>query len=76
VLTNFDIFAAAGGRNKAVVREFPDIAPDARGNIVIRIMAAPDSPDQNAKISGIEILKQAATAQTGAGTWPEMEARN
>ncbi len=58
VLTNFDIFAAASGKNKAVVREFPDIAPDAQGNIVVRIAAAPDSPDQNAKISGIEILKQ------------------
>lgn len=57
VLTNLDIFAAAGGLNKALVREFPDIAPDAQGNIVIRISASPDSPDQNAKISGIEILK-------------------
>ncbi len=56
VLKNFDIFAAAGGKNKAVVKEFPDIAPDSNGNIVIRISAAPDSPDQNAKISGIEIL--------------------
>jgi predicted alpha-1,2-mannosidase len=59
VLTNFEILAAAGGMNKAVVREFPDIAPDAKGNIVIRISAVPDSPDQNAKISGIEILKPA-----------------
>jgi predicted alpha-1,2-mannosidase len=66
VLTNFDVYAAAGGKNKAVVREFPDVVPDANGNIVIRIMAAPDSPDQNAKISGIEILKPAATAQTEA----------
>ena len=61
VLQNFDIFAA-GGVNKAVVREFPDVAPDARGNIVIRIAAAPRSPDQNAKISGIEILKQEPAA--------------
>jgi len=66
VLANFDIFAAAGGLNKAVVREFPDVAPDAQGNIVIRISAAPASPDQNAKISGIEILKPGSSAQTAA----------
>jgi predicted alpha-1,2-mannosidase len=65
-LTNFDTYAAAGGMNKAVVREFPDIAPDAQGNIVIRISATPDSPDQNAKISGIEILKSGAGAETSS----------
>jgi len=68
VLTNFDIFATAGGKYKAVVKEFPDVATDARGNIVIRITAAPDSPDQNAKISGIEILKQESGRQAGAQT--------
>jgi len=51
-----------------VVKEFPDVATDARGNIVIRITAAPDSPDQNAKISGIEILKQESGRQAGAQT--------
>ena len=56
VLTNLDIYAAAGGKDRALVKEFRDIAPDKQGNIVIRILAAPDSPDQNAKISGIEIL--------------------
>jgi predicted alpha-1,2-mannosidase len=58
VLENFDIFAAAGGPNKAVVRTFNDITPDEKGNIVIRVSAAPDSPDQNAKINGIEISAQ------------------
>jgi predicted alpha-1,2-mannosidase len=57
VLTNFDIFTAAGGMNKAIVREFPGIKADPEGNIVIHIASTPDSPDQNAKISGIEILK-------------------
>jgi predicted alpha-1,2-mannosidase len=57
VLNNLDIFAAAGGLNKALVREFPDIAPDPQGNIVVRISSAPNSPDHNAKISGIEIFK-------------------
>jgi predicted alpha-1,2-mannosidase len=58
VLNQLDIFTAAGGMNKALVREFPDVTPDGQGNIVIRIAAATNSPDQNAKISGIEILKQ------------------
>lgn len=56
VLTNFDPIVAAGGPMKAVVKEFKNIAPDKDGNIVIRIQAAPNSPDQNAKISAIEIL--------------------
>jgi len=57
VLSDFDIFAAAGGLNKALVKEFPGIKPDERGNIVIRITTTPSSPDKNAKISGLEILK-------------------
>ncbi len=56
VLTNFDIVATAGP-NKALVREFTGIQPDAQGNIVIRIEATDDSPDQNAKISGLEIFR-------------------
>jgi hypothetical protein len=58
VLADFDIFVAAGGMNKALVKEFPGIAPDSHGSITVRISAAPASPDQNAKISGIEILAQ------------------
>ncbi len=60
VLTNLDIYAAAGGMNRALVEEFPGVTPDQRGNITIRVAAAPDSPDQNAKISAIEILKSDA----------------
>ena len=56
-LTNFDIFAAAGGMNKALVKDFPNITPDKYGNVTIHITATPDSPDQNAKISAIEILQ-------------------
>src|SRR5262249_8018541 len=57
-LTNFDILAAAGGTvGKAVVKEFTGLQPDAKGDIVIRVSAAPNSPDGNAKISGIEILE-------------------
>ncbi len=55
VLSNLDI-AAAVGLNKALVKDFAGIAPNAEGNIVIRVMAAPGSADQNAKISGLEIM--------------------
>jgi hypothetical protein len=58
VLTNFDTFAAAGGMNKALVKQFSDVGPDGQGRITIRIASAPNSPDANAKICGIEILKQ------------------
>jgi hypothetical protein len=58
VLKDFDIFAAGGGLNKAVVKEFAGVAPDDRGNIVIRITTTPNSPDKNAKISALEILRQ------------------
>jgi len=43
--------------NKALVKEFNDVAPDKDGNIVVRIAAASQSPDKNAKICGIEIHK-------------------
>ncbi|HTR43505.1 MAG TPA: GH92 family glycosyl hydrolase, partial [Pseudomonadales bacterium] len=57
VLTNFDIYSAAGGMNKALVKDFPNISPNEHGNIVIRVTSTQNSPDQNAKISAIEILK-------------------
>jgi predicted alpha-1,2-mannosidase len=57
VLTNFDIYAAAGGMNKAVVKDFPNIEPNHDGTITIRVTATPDSPDQNAKLTALEILK-------------------
>jgi hypothetical protein len=37
--------------------EFPDIKPDTKVNIAIYIASTPGSPDQNAKMSDIEILK-------------------
>ena len=57
VLSNFDIFSVAG-RNKALVKEFTNIVPNHQGTITIQVAAAQNSPDQNAKINGIEILKQ------------------
>ena len=56
VLPKLDI-AAEVGQNKALVKEFTGVAPDANGNIVIRVQADASSKDQNAKISAIEILK-------------------
>ena len=56
VLANLDIFAAARGMNKALVKDFDGVEPDAQGNIVIRISSPATSPDRNAKIGGIEIL--------------------
>ena len=58
VLTDFEIFKAAGGLNKAVVKDFPGIRPDKRGNITLSFAATAASPDQNAKVSGIEIFQQ------------------
>jgi predicted alpha-1,2-mannosidase len=57
VLKDFDIFSAAGGLNKAVVKEFAGLAADEHGNIVIRVTTTDASPDKNAKISGLEVLK-------------------
>jgi beta-galactosidase len=52
VLTNFDTYAAAGAKNKAVVREFTTTS-NSSGQIVVQFTNVTD----NASISGIEILK-------------------
>jgi hypothetical protein len=58
VLPHFDILTAAGGTNKAIVKSFAGIRPDLAGEITVRVSAASDSPDQHAKINGIEILPE------------------
>ena len=55
VLSNFDIYAAAGGKDKAVVEQFTATA-DAQGRITIAYTTVKD----NAKSSGIEILPTSA----------------
>ena len=50
-LTNFDIFAAAGGKNKAVVETVP-VTADATGKITVTFTTVKD----NAKVSGLELL--------------------
>jgi hypothetical protein len=51
VLSNFDIFAAAGGENKAVVEQFV-VQADSTGTIAIRFQTVKD----NAQINAIEVL--------------------
>jgi hypothetical protein len=50
VLTNFDIFAAAGAKNKAVIEQFAEPA-NSSGQYVIKFTTVKD----NALVSGIEI---------------------
>jgi serine/threonine protein kinase len=51
VLHNFDIFATAGGENKAVVEQFV-VPTDSTGTITIQFMTVKD----NAQINAIEVL--------------------
>jgi hypothetical protein len=54
MLSNFDIFAAGGGANIAVVKDFP-VTANATGAIVIAFTTgAADAP----RVNGIEILAQ------------------
>jgi hypothetical protein len=57
VLSNFDIYATAGGQYKAVVREFT-ATPNASGQIVINFNTITD----NATVSGIEAIPAVAVA--------------
>src|SRR5262249_25677518 len=51
VLNEFDIFAAAGGPNRAVVQEFT-VQPDRRGRIILLFA---NGSQNNAECNGIEI---------------------
>ena len=53
VLTDFDIVAEAGGKDKAVMKEFKNVVPGADGFIHIKF--AKGSAD-NAQINGIEVF--------------------
>jgi predicted alpha-1,2-mannosidase len=55
VLTGWDLFAEAG-MNKAVVKEYTGLIPDQHGSITVALAAASQSPDQNAKLSGLQIF--------------------
>jgi beta-glucanase (GH16 family) len=64
VLTNFDIIAAAGAPNKAVISEFNTVASG--GQIVIQYTTVTD----NARASGIEILLPQPVAPTASNNGP------
>ena len=56
-LTNFDIFAAAGGEFKAVVEQFTEVAPSS-GTFTIQFSTVKD----NAQVNGIEIVPAGSSA--------------
>jgi subtilase family serine protease len=60
VLTNFDIFASAGGKYIAIVKQFTATA-DANGQITIQFISLVD----NAKLSGLEIIAASGSAIIG-----------
>ena len=51
-LSNFDVWAAAGAKNRAVIREFNTL-PNASGQIVIQLSSVVD----NATLAGVEIVR-------------------
>ncbi|HLF25876.1 MAG TPA: S8 family serine peptidase [Anaerolineae bacterium] len=53
VLTNFDVFAAAGAKNKAVVRQF-NIPANSSGQIIVSLTKGAVN---NPKLSGIEVAR-------------------
>ncbi len=63
VLTHFDIFAAAGGANKAVIEPFTTTA-STTGTITMQFTAVTD----NAQINGIEVLRQTSVTPTPTST--------
>jgi hypothetical protein len=59
-LSNFDIYATAGGQNKAVAKSFTTTA-DGSGQIVIRFTAITENP----KINGISIIPNSSNGIIG-----------
>jgi hypothetical protein len=57
VLSNFDIFAAAGGQNIAITRTFT--AAVTTGQIVMQFQGVATGSDVNARVSGIRVVKVA-----------------
>ena len=64
VLTNFDIIAAAGAANKAVINEFNAVATG--GQITIQCVTVTD----NARASGIEIILSKPASPVGLAATP------
>ncbi len=55
VLSSFDILAATGAMDTAIVEQF-SAQPNASGQMIIAFNPTPGSPDQNAKVDGIELV--------------------
>jgi Malectin domain len=55
VPSSFDIFAATGAQHKAIVKTFTAVA-DVNGKVAISFAPTTSSPDQNAKVDGVEVL--------------------
>ena len=66
VLSNFDVFAAAGAQNKAVVKEFP-IVGSSNGSLSI---AFSQGTADNPEIAGIELYSSSAASGTPGGGTP------
>jgi beta-glucanase (GH16 family) len=65
VLANFDIVAATGAQNKAIIKEF-NLPANASGQMVIQYVTVVD----NAKSSGIELLLPPPSAPVAANNGP------
>jgi beta-glucanase (GH16 family) len=57
VLTEFDIYAAAGGLNKAVVPEFAVTADD-NGQLTVKFLQGTQGTNHNPSVRGIEVIPQ------------------
>jgi len=67
VLSNFDIFATAGAKNKAILECFSQVA-DSFGKITVTLTATAASVDLNAKIDGVEVLNMPTAMLTANPT--------
>jgi len=63
VLSNFDIYQTAGGKNKAITEQFPTTA-DSNGNITINFSTVTD----NAMVNGIEVYSGTLPSPTPTPT--------
>jgi hypothetical protein len=61
-LSGFDVMAAAGGRNRAIVREFPVRVSD--GSVTVRFLRGKGAPT----VSGVELLPVSGNAATPAAS--------
>jgi beta-glucanase (GH16 family) len=72
VLSNFDIFAAAGAEFKAVVEQFT-AAADSSGTITIAFTAGTGAPHTNPSLRGLEIIPATAPADFTISATPSSQ---